>query len=297
MKSKIIYFVLYLVVIAELLVVIYERDVALSKLITNIQTERYLMPLVVSYTKDQAFPVSSNKTLFTVTLTANGLVTPEEMDTVQFYAEIHPDTKNLFGANYFPEKVSTLNPDDNQRIFVEKIKTEAKFNVRVVKSEIPGAVKNILTRTGEGNKAPIKYNVWFESPRILPTNLNMGAVDSIFIVIQNSDSLKLKAKSTDSIIVRYVLGLKGSDLKQLIDETGEKYLFGFRNYSQLKSEVTFGEDGSIPDEFEKKLKKGISDSYNASTNKQNTSDKVKINNRGIPVAESERVVLEFYLTR
>ncbi|MHC1738633.1 MAG: hypothetical protein AB9882_11550 [Ignavibacteriaceae bacterium] len=239
MKSKIIYFVLYLVVIAELLVVIHERDLAIESIELDkiVQTAIQKLNVSTQQPENNYTPHFKEPLPATFSTNAPNPISPAEKKSVQFFAKIDQSSQSEFGANYFPEELSSVSPDESKKAFLKKDGNECNLTVKVSFLELPGNVKGKLTGKGY---ADLIYHIYTKSPRILdnqiafrniirlferllqPTEKDRGFLKAEY-VIEKKDEQDKKFKT---IAARLFLGMEGEQLATYVSKVGVNPEFG-----------------------------------------------------------------------
>jgi hypothetical protein len=113
MNKSMVYFVMYLVLIVELLIVITERDELEEKetlirdKMLNTLVESYKQPLILSIPQRTSDYNLNSKEPIRVVLTPAGLVSDLEKKNLEFYLNI--DSKSKRKPNNWPENGITLN--------------------------------------------------------------------------------------------------------------------------------------------------------------------------------------------
>ncbi|MCE1189104.1 MAG: hypothetical protein LWX56_08170 [Ignavibacteria bacterium] len=144
--AKMLYFVLYIVLITELLIVITERD-ELEETENHIRqnligsiANSYKMPIQLSVTpKSLDYNVAAEEEKdATIVISVLGLVADEEKKSVKFYVDVDPSSKAPEG---WPSGgISTDKPSGNYRVmndeqggarFLAKLKSEGDFKFSV----------------------------------------------------------------------------------------------------------------------------------------------------------------------
>ncbi len=95
MKKNMVYFILYVVLITELLIVITERDEldeAQEKVRTEMLRTIYKEPVEIKVPFSVDYEIK-NQNKFNVVLSASGLVSVEEKQAIKYYINIDPSSK------------------------------------------------------------------------------------------------------------------------------------------------------------------------------------------------------------
>jgi hypothetical protein len=240
MKSKIIYFVLYLVVIAELLVVIHERDLLVESLnIDKIVTTALQKLVVETRQESNTYSVSYDQLVpATFTVYAPDLISETEKQVVQFYAEIEQSSSNLFGKNFFPEFLSTEKSDTTKRAFLTKVGDKCNLTIKTSFQDLPGNVASRLTSTN--SNIVLKYYIYAKTPRILSGDISPTNMEQLFDHLLNPDSTEYKKvnekygivnkdeqkKILKHIAAKLFLGLDGERLADFVIKSGINPEFG-----------------------------------------------------------------------
>ncbi|HOJ19207.1 MAG: hypothetical protein GX452_01575 [Ignavibacteriales bacterium] len=233
MKAKIVYFVLYLVVIAELLVVIHERDLLVESLTLDAIVKTAIQKLGVATNQpDNVYKVSFQEaTPSSYTIFAPKLISETEKASVQFFAELDPASRNLFGANFFPDKLSSQTSDNKLKIYLTKDADQCKLTVQTFFLEVPGNVKGLLTGRRD---VILKYYVYSKTPRILSDEIAPRNTEQLFEkLLQPTDKVRQDFKAEygidkreeqnkilKTIAARLFLGLEGERLANYVTKTG-----------------------------------------------------------------------------
>jgi hypothetical protein len=112
MKKNMVYFVMYLVLIVELLIVITERDeleekeVLIRDKMLNTLVESYKQPLILSIPQRTSDYDLASKDPIKVVLTPAGLVSDAEKEHLKFYVNIDKSSKSIPAG--WPSKGITL---------------------------------------------------------------------------------------------------------------------------------------------------------------------------------------------
>lgn len=249
MKSKIIYFVLYLVVIAELLVVIHERDLLIQQLKFEKLLDKYLNKLTIdikSSADTYSTPTTGKVSTNSFTFFSPNLISDEEISSVQFFAELNPESAGLSG--FIPRSLNTSNIDKTKKIYFEKVGSDALLTLNFGFNDLPG---NIAASVATQRDVFIKYDVWCKTSRIIPgdyvalktieplfnnilTDTSTAALISLRYGLKEKNEIENQAKR---IVIRFMLGMNPKVLYELLDNFGEKYYFGI-DKSKIESEMS-----------------------------------------------------------
>ena len=206
MKSKIIYFVLYLVVIAELLVVIHERDILIRELKIKQDIEKYIQPVILdTLVNKEKFGVPSNEGSIYNVLYVKNLVSREEKINLRLIGKrIVPASAS---DNFLPESISSENKGG-----IGKIRLYKKlFDSDVALFRFTSSWSDLPVKPPVGGKVEVSYDVYAEVRRTLPSELQVETIDKILTQI---DTLK-----KDDIKFSYINGLTDSLLIKVIKVT------------------------------------------------------------------------------
>lgn len=211
MKVGAIYFVLYIVLITELLIVITERDDAQRKLLRDIVTlnalnENYLSPLSVDipqdpftfFLPDEFVSGFSGSMVFV----ASNLVSKQEEDSVVFCVDI--DTTNIKQIPpQWPRGGIRSDKDTNSSVNDKYVlKKSGKYCQLVLKTDFYD-LNRVQNRLIERDNLSYQLKVHVETPRIISSNYSPKAVKLILDRISGNDTLKAQflaslPDSTDS---------------------------------------------------------------------------------------------------
>jgi hypothetical protein len=162
MNKNIVYFVLYIVIITELLIVITERDELEAveneirdKMLTTL-AQMYQQPVVLNVPQRESTYDLNSEQEMRVVLTAAGLVSEEEKDNLNFTVNIDENSRKP--RNWPAEGLTLNNPTDEFRIekdngnaiFIGKFDREGtyKFNAFCeVQRALPSYLPNHLMDT------------------------------------------------------------------------------------------------------------------------------------------------------
>ena len=268
MKAKIIYFVLYLVVLAELLVVIHERD----QLVEGLELEKYIkmffQPIAVGKPEiarnkiNIGEPIPNYISLFPVNLTSD-----KEKEAVEFFGDLADESRRLYGDNYLPNEISTLSADTAGRAFIRKDRGNFTLTLKINYNTLSPSVQGML-RT-PGSTALIKYDIYCRSPKILPDEVPIKSIYGIvnrLVKFNDKDDMDAKIKKEfenfygkmsdadmrakmKQVAVKVMLGLEDKKLLELIKKNPftEDYGLNSEDVGYLKGEtdkVTDTNDGS-----------------------------------------------------
>jgi len=222
MKSKLVYFVLYLVVIAELLVVIYERDLLVNELKFKADLAKYIQEVEMdTLVNNEKFSVPMNPGSVYNVVQVRGISTDEEKAALVFYGERVSQVGDL------PTQINS-NETGNQFIRLEKSKDIALLKFTSDWRTLPGVIKGGSRGTGYR----LQYNVYLKTPRILPRDLEISTVAKIL-----SGIAQIKGK--EHIRLSYVFNLPDSVLLNVIKKVDEASVIGLNEseLSELKSSI------------------------------------------------------------
>jgi len=165
MKKNLVYFILYLVLLTELLVVITERD-EYEEAQKEVRT-KMLSSMAHSYKSPLLLAIPQTKTDFNlgdpkstevvVVLTPIGLVSDEEKKSVEFYVTMAPGSPKPAGWPDGGLTVESNNSafqiirgDDGNGKFVGKIETAGEFQFKAyckVERQLPSYLPNFLLQS------------------------------------------------------------------------------------------------------------------------------------------------------
>lgn len=162
MKKNMVYFVLYVVLITELLIVITERDELEEK--EHVVRDKMLNSLADSYKRPVLLAIPNRKTDYdigakenggaVVVMTPVGLVSDEEKKEVEFFIDVAPGgkqpadwpsgglTSKTNNGNY-----KLIKTDDGNAQFIAKLTTEGEFAFRAycrVERKLPSYLPDFL---------------------------------------------------------------------------------------------------------------------------------------------------------
>lgn len=248
MKSKIIYFVLYLVVIAELLVVIHERDLMIESLEVDKLINEYIQKLTID---TQSPNVSFTVTPVTVsendfTFNSPNLISDEEKESLQFFAELNPQSSGF--AGFVPKTLNSKSPDPSQKVIFKKVSDKAYMTFKFGFVDLPPAIRGQVATKKD---VYIKYDVYCKTPRIIPEKyVALKTIEPIFSkMLTDTTTLSLIAfryglkekpkieETAKRIVVRFMLGMNPKVLFELLDNYGEKYYFGI-DKNKIEGEIS-----------------------------------------------------------
>jgi hypothetical protein len=181
MKAKIIYFVLYLVVIAELLVVIHERDILIRELKIKQDIEKYIQPIILdTLVNKESFAIPSSPGSMYNVLYVRNLVSREEKINLKLIGKrVVPASAS---ESYLPEVIGTENPETRGNIKLYK----KLFDSDVILFRFSGKWGDFPIPPVNG-KTEVSYDVYAEVRRTLPSELQVETIDKILAQI---DTLK-----------------------------------------------------------------------------------------------------------
>ncbi len=247
MKAGYVYFVLYIIVLLELLVVIHERDLMIESLEVDRLIDKYILKLTV----DTKSPEDTYK-VSTVSVEENSftffspnLISDEEKESVHFFAELNPQSAYLSG--FVPAKLNTLKPDENQKVFFKKVSDKAVMTMRFGFRDLP---PNLAGLVATQKDVYIKYDVYCKTPRIIPSEyVAIKTIEPIFAkmlsdtatlsLIASRYGLKEKTEienSSKRIVIRFMLGMTPKTLYDLLESSREKFYFGI-NKEKVDAEL------------------------------------------------------------
>jgi len=230
MKSKIIYFVLYLVVIAELLVVIHERDILIRELKIKQDIEKYIQPVILdTLVNKESFAIPSSPGSMYNVLYVRNLVSREEKINLKLIGKRVVPSSGSEG--YLPEVIGTENPETRGNIKLYKKLYDSdvilfRFSGKWGDFPIPPV----------GGKTEVSYDVYAEVRRTLPSELQVETIDKILAQI---DTLK-----KDEIKFSYINGLTDSLLIKVIKITENPEIYSVDGFDMegLKATLSGFED-------------------------------------------------------
>jgi len=221
MKSKIIYFVLYLVVIAELLVVIYERDKLVDMLQSQVEVDKYLQELVlVDILPGTKFVPTPRKSSGFNFVMVKGLASEEERENLIFYAQ------RISPASDLPDKVNSREIN-NQYVTIKSNKEVGVLEFTSSWAELPGSIRGATTG---GGSYDLKYRIHAEGRRKLPGGLTAEGYDKILSQIN-------KIKDKKDWRFYYIFGMSDSLLINVLKVAKDPAIYGIDGgeLSSLKS--------------------------------------------------------------
>lgn len=213
MKVGAIYFVLYIVLITELLVVITERDDALRRVYDivisqdNLNIEKHELPLKVSIPQDTTnytLPNLWTEDIYTsIIIIPENLVSDQEVDSVVFYVDIAEDSPI---PPFWPAE-NGINSKSNSRIpnpqngeikyLLDKNGKYCQFHIMLKRSDIPiqrPEQYNLFRQ----NQLKYKFNVFIEVPRILSNDFTAKSQGNIIKGLSKDTQLKFLRSLPDS---------------------------------------------------------------------------------------------------
>jgi len=224
MKAKIIYFVLYLVVIAELLVVIHERDLLINELKMKQDVQKYIAVVKLdTLVNNEKFSVPSNEGSIYNVLYARNLVSIEEKNKLVLRGtRIAPAQSS---ESFLPEKISNIEPNGGKIKLVTKVHSPdvALFKFTSRWSDLP-------IKPNVGGSIPITYKIYGEVRRVLPSDLQLETVDKILYQIHLIGE-KDASKYVDSIKFSYINGLSDSLMVKVLKKTKNPVTYKIDNFN------------------------------------------------------------------
>ena len=131
MKKSMVYFVLYIVILVELLIVITERDELehieheiRDKMITSL-ARSYSQPIVLQVPQRDSDYSLKNKEPHKIVMTPAGLVSEEEKAKVLYFIDVNPDSKR--SPSGWPEGGINSTQISNERFVIETQSGNAVF--------------------------------------------------------------------------------------------------------------------------------------------------------------------------
>ena len=222
MKSKIIYFVLYLVVIAELLVVIHERDILIAAMKVSADLAKYVQEIeLVTLVDQEKFSVPMNPGSGYNVVQVKGISNDMEKVALIYYGERVSPVADL-------PSIINSNEKGNEFIKLEKSKDIALLKFTSDWRNLPGTIKG--GSRGEGYK--LQYKVYLKARRMLPNELEINTAAKILTDIKD----KFK-KEKEHIRYSYIFNLPDSILLRVINQIEDSEVLGLDNaeLSTLKS--------------------------------------------------------------
>lgn len=241
-----IYFVLYIVVIAELMIVINERDVLLDELkgkLTKLEVGKYINKIIlgVSEEKENVFTLQySGEGSYTVSCFSRNTISDEEKNSGYFEAKLAPGS-----VAFFPANLSTKDPDNLQRGSLIRKENNCALTLRANQKDFLNS--NLAWALKDKQQVPVTYHVVLKTPRKMPAEYSFGTIDSILNKVLDGSADKLidsaygekkgkkeKELVKNQLVLRYLLGLEPKQLFDLLRNTGNRYYF---NYPEIGNEV------------------------------------------------------------
>lgn len=253
MKAGKIYFVLYIVIIVELLVVITERDRLLNEAsekigkfkVINQQYEQKLTLEIPQKTRNFVVPYQEElrKTNYFVSnLIPSGLVSKSEQDSIEYIAELTEESQRNFF--WLPKRISSNDKEINPNFYISRSEVGGISNLflRFTWPEILGKNQRIANQISQpGGYAPLNLKLFFQTPRIIDTSFDAQTMSLILESI--GDSANGNAGQYDKIRLSYIYGIQDSTLSDILlklnlesNKIRAKYLFGF-DYNSLASRI------------------------------------------------------------
>lgn len=234
MKVGTIYFVLYIILITELLVVITERDDAQRKLhnqvaaLDNLNIEKHELPLKVSIPQDTAtylLPNNWTKDIFTsVIIIPENLVSDQEVDSVVFHVDIAEDSpvppfwpaEN--GMNSKSSNTIRSPQNGELKYFLKKNGKYCQFYIMLKRRDIP-IQRPEQYKLFTQNKLKYKFNVFIEGPRIISNDFNAKSQGNILKGLSQETQLKFLRSLPDSSEIKYIKNFISKDTLTRKDTT------------------------------------------------------------------------------
>lgn len=234
MKVGAIYFVLYIVLITELLIVITERDDAQRRLsaqvaaLDNLNIEKHELPLKVSIPQDTTnytLPNNWTEEIFTsIIFIPENLVSDQEMDSVVFHVDIAEDSPipPFWPArNGMNSKSSNLikSPQNGElKYFLKKNGKYCQFHIMLMRRDIP-IQKPEQYKLFTQNQLKYKFNVFIEVPRIISNDFNAKSQGNIIKGLSRETQLKFLRSLPDSSEILYIKNFISKDTLTRKDTT------------------------------------------------------------------------------
>ncbi len=255
MKAGKIYFVLYIVIIVELLVVITERDRLLSEAseaigkFKDLNEEQYVQNLTLEIPqKTRNFVVPFNENLmetnyFVANIIPRGLVSSAEQDKIEFIAEIANESKKDF--YWLPERISSRDSNKNRDFYINRSDVGGISNLilRLSWPEILRRNQTVANRISQpGGYESLNLNLMFQTPRIISRAFD-AQTTSLILESIGDNGMESTNEQCDKVRLSYIYGLEDSTLSDILmnlnmksDATREKYLLGF-DYKLLEEQI------------------------------------------------------------
>lgn len=169
MKKNMVYFVLYVVLLTELLVVITERDELEAKdheirdKMINTLAESYKQPLLLTIPQKHSDYNLASKEALNVVLTPAGLVSDEEKKDLKFYVDVDPSSSRP--ANW-PQGGITFEKG-NEQFKLYRQNGNAVFSAKI------------------SNAGEFKFKAYCETEREFPSYLPDYLMDSLKVRVGN----------------------------------------------------------------------------------------------------------------
>ncbi|MFH0733779.1 MAG: hypothetical protein V1773_04290 [bacterium] len=179
MKKNMVYFILYVVLITELLIVITERD-ELDEAQENVRTEMlrtiYKDPVEIKVPLSVDYEIK-NQNSFNIVLSASGLVSEEEKQTIKYYIDVDPTSKVR------PSNWPSIGLNSTSIAGTYAIEKDSSGNAIFVGS---------LDREGD-----YIFNVYAEVTRTAPSYMKAlpGLVEEFKLFMEETNQLNVKTKA------------------------------------------------------------------------------------------------------
>ncbi len=255
MKAGKIYFVLYIVIIVELLVVITERDRLLNEAgeaigkFKDLNEEQYVQKLTLEIPqKTRNFVVPFNESLratnyFVSNLIPSGLVSKSEQDSIEYIAELTEESQRNFF--WLPKRISSNDKETNPNFYISRSEVGGISNLflRFTWPEILGKNQRIANQISQpGGYASLNVKLFFQTPRIIARAFD-GQTTSLILESIGDNDAKGNAEQYDKVRLSYIYGIQDSTLSDILlklnlksNTIRAKYLFGF-DYNSLANRI------------------------------------------------------------
>jgi len=214
MKVGAIYFVLYIVLITELLIVITERDDAERELrgtlaaLDKLNISKHELPLEVSIPQDTSnytLPNQWTQDIFTsIILIPENLVSDSEIDSVVFWVDIDAESPI---PPFWPEggmdsrNINNISIEDagqpTPKFVLRKNGKYCQFSIMLRRRDIPTQRQEQM-RLLARNELMYKFNARIETPRILSNDFNAKTQAKIISGLSDSSKIKFLRSLPDS---------------------------------------------------------------------------------------------------
>lgn len=233
------------VILAQILIVIGERDKFIKPTSGELNVENYLSKILLNVPKDQGNKFTlqwSGEGSFSTSCFSSNTVSNAEINTGYFIATLDESS-----FKFFPSPISTKDSNNTTKAFLTRKENNCNLILKANQQDFQNT--SIWGRLRNKDEVSLIYNIVLKTPRKMSVEFGYSTIDSILnkilvggpevdpIIDKNYNLSGSKTQielKRNQIVVMYLLGLEPNQLFDLLKETKDRYYFSF---TDLESEV------------------------------------------------------------